>query len=73
MCFPSPSPKIITETTPAPVRNTTAGLANLARVTAMKSQGQTANIATSPLGDLGFGTSLSSVSLGGATVLPYGA
>jgi hypothetical protein len=51
----------------APERSDAFGLAQDARFTLMKRQGYKATVATSPLGDAGFGTSLSKPVLTGQT------
>lgn len=58
MCFAPSPPALITKVQPAPQRSTTSGLANFARMTALRSRGALDTTATSPLGDLGFGTNV---------------
>ena len=68
MCFFSvPKPKIETKAAPAPERDPNAGLSQLARLNAFRARGARDTIATSPLGDPGFGTNLKRATLLGQT------
>lgn len=60
MCFfsPPPMPSIKTAVAPAPQRNSSSGLATFARMQAANAKGAIETTATSPLGDLGFGSNV---------------
>lgn len=74
MCFAPPSPPaLITKVLPAPERSTTSGLASFARLTALRSRGALDTIASSPLGDLGFGKNVKRPTILGAVGPAYGA
>ena len=68
MCFfstpkaPAPAP-----VPPRPARSTSSGFAQDARITALRAQGTSATIATSPLCDTGFGSAVKKPTFLGAT------
>lgn len=67
MCFFSSSAPQPANVPPAPIRNATSGFARSAQVTALAARGVRDTIATSALGDTGFGSSVKKPTFLGAT------